>query len=103
MYSFIKKGLIIFTLVLITGIVSAQDSTENDLMAQLEKEVIGDAKSKTTYTSATFKTTRVINGHSVENVAKGVLDVKISHRFGKVNNGGYFPTRRSSDHRKSVV
>jgi len=41
------------------------------------------------YTRATFKTTRLINGHTVENVGKGVLDLKISHRFGKVNGGGY--------------
>ncbi len=65
----------------------AQDTT--DLMAMLEQEVIGDSKSKTTYATATFKTTRLINGHTVENVGKGVMDVKISHRFGKVNNGGY--------------
>jgi hypothetical protein len=25
----------------------------------------------------------------VENVGKGVLDVKISHRFGHLNSGGY--------------
>ena len=65
----------------------AQDTT--DIMAQLEKEVIGDEKSKTNYTTATFKTTRLINGHTVENVGKGVLDIKISHRFGEVNNGAY--------------
>jgi len=31
----------------------------------------------------------LINGHSVENTGKGVLDVKISHRFGNINDGGY--------------
>jgi hypothetical protein len=65
----------------------AQDTT--DLMAQLEKEALKNEKNLTEYTTATFKTTRIINGHSVENVGKGVLDVKISHRFGKVNGGGY--------------
>lgn len=64
----------------------AQDTTANDLMAQLEKETSG---ASTNYATATFKTTRLINGHTVENVGKGVLDVKISHRFGKVNTGGY--------------
>jgi hypothetical protein len=43
----------------------------------------------TDYTTATFKTTRLINGHTVENVGRGALDVKISHRFGKINGGGY--------------
>jgi hypothetical protein len=47
-----------------------------------------DAK-RTTYTTATFKTTRVINGHSVENVGKGILDIKISHRFSTLNRGFY--------------
>ena len=67
---------------------SSQGKETIDLMNQLEKEV-GDPKDQTNYTHATFKTTRLINGHSVENVGKGVLDVKISHRFGNLNNGIY--------------
>ncbi len=64
----------------------AQDTT--DLMDLLEKEMTS-TKDMTFYTTATFKTTRLVNGHSVENVAKGVLDVKISHRFGNLNEGFY--------------
>lgn len=64
-------------------IAAAQDPS--DLMKQLEDDV----KNTTDYTTATFKTTRLINGHTVENVGKKVLDVKISHRFGKINGGGY--------------
>lgn len=66
--------------------VEAQDTT--DLMKLLEMEM-ESTKEMTRYTTATFKTTRLINGHSVENVAKGVMDVKISHRFGNINDGGY--------------
>ena len=66
--------------------VKAQDTT--DLMSLLEKEM-APPKDLTVYTTATFKTTRLINGHSVENVGKGVLDAKISHRFGNLNEGGY--------------
>jgi len=66
----------------------AQEDT-TDLMSQLEKEVLGNEEDRTNYATATFKTTRLINGHTVENAAKGVLDVKISHRFGKVNAGLY--------------
>jgi len=62
---------------------TAQDTT--DILRMLENEM----GSTTDYTTATFKTTRLINGHTVENVGKKVLDVKISHRFGKVNGGGY--------------
>src|ERR1700744_225562 len=41
------------------------------------------------YTAATFKSTRIINGHSIENVGKGVLDFRIAHRFGNLNEGAY--------------
>jgi len=67
----------------------AQQKDTTDLLSMLEKEVAGDEKSQTNYTTATFKTTRLINGHTVENVAAGVLDVKISHRFGRLNTGSY--------------
>jgi hypothetical protein len=40
-------------------------------------------------TTATFKSSRVVNGQSIENVGKGVLDFKILHRFGAINQGGY--------------
>jgi len=39
------------------------------------------------YTYATFKTTRVINFHTVETVGERTLDFRISHRFGEVNGG----------------
>jgi Membrane bound beta barrel domain (DUF5777) len=35
----------------------------------------------------TFKSSRVINGHSVEMIGAGVLDFRILHRFGIVTNG----------------
>lgn len=54
---------------------------EDDLLALLEQEEVTD------YTFATFKANRIINLHSVENTAAGVLDVKISHRFGFINSG----------------
>lgn len=39
------------------------------------------------YVSATFKGTRVINGHSIETRTNGVLEFIISHRFGTINSG----------------
>lgn len=60
---------------------------QDDLMKMLEEETEKDTKPD--YTTATFKTTRLINGHSVENVAAGVLDFRISHRFGYLNSGAY--------------
>ncbi len=61
--------------------------SQDDLMKMLEEETEKDKKPD--YTTATFKTTRLINGHSVENVAAGVLDFRISHRFGYVSGGAY--------------
>lgn len=39
------------------------------------------------YTSATFKSTRLIVGQSIENVGVGVLDFRISHRFNSIDKG----------------
>jgi len=55
---------------------------EEDLLKLLGEEETGPV-----YTTASFKTTRVINGHSLENTAHGVLDFKISHRFGSLEEG----------------
>lgn len=59
----------------------AQDDLMNLLDANSAKEI--------NYTSATFKSTRVMNGHSIERMPAGQLDVRISHRFGPVNSGAY--------------
>jgi opacity protein-like surface antigen len=39
------------------------------------------------YISGAFKSSRVINNHSVEFIGKGVLDLRILHRFGFINSG----------------
>ena len=44
---------------------------------------------KINYIEATFKTTRIMNGHSIERQPEGQLDFRISHRFGLVNMGAY--------------
>ncbi len=41
------------------------------------------------FTIATFKTTRVVNGQSIEMPAPGVMQMNISHRFGTLNGGFY--------------
>lgn len=56
---------------------------QDDLLDMLVKE---DAK-KITYTQATFKGTRLINGQTVETLAKQHLNFWISHRFGSINSG----------------
>lgn len=84
-----KITVIALCTLLSTTKLMAQQKDTTDLLSMLEKEVAGDEKSQTNYTTATFKTTRLINGHTVENLAAGVLDVKISHRFGRLNTGSY--------------
>lgn len=60
---------------------------QDDLLKMLDQETAKDKKPE--LTTATFKTTRLMNGHTVENVAPGVLDLRISHRFGPINSGPY--------------
>ncbi|MCX8485659.1 MAG: DUF5777 family beta-barrel protein, partial [Crocinitomicaceae bacterium] len=38
----------------------------------------------------TFASTRIVSGHSVETIAKGITDFRIEHRFGDIagTNGG---------------
>lgn len=72
-------------LILITLSASLKSFAQDDLMNMIEDE----AEKKKEFTTATFKTSRLINGHSIENTAAGVLDLKISHRFGFVNKGLY--------------
>lgn len=53
-------------------------------------DLLADDKDKVTeYTTATFKSTRVMNGHSIERMPPGQLDFRISHRFGTINSGPY--------------
>jgi opacity protein-like surface antigen len=54
-------------------------------------DVLLNAETKPTinYTTATFKATRIINGHSIQQMKKNQLDFRISHRFGTLNEGAY--------------
>ena len=52
-------------------------------------DIFGEEEPTTDYATATFKTTRVVSGHSIENPANGVLLFTISHHFGKINSGAY--------------
>lgn len=60
---------------------------QEDLLEQLQQQT--DSTTGPDYTIATFKGTRLINGHSVELRSSKVLDFIISHRFGRLNSGAY--------------
>ncbi|WP_233207835.1 DUF5777 family beta-barrel protein [Siphonobacter sp. BAB-5405] len=75
-----KTSVFFFLLgfVCLSQTVRAQD---DDLLKSL------DQPTTQTFTSATFKGTRLINGHTVETVKGKHLDFLISHRFGRLNSG----------------
>ena len=73
----------LLTAVCLLGITSSYAQTDS-LMDMLDKTA---PLSKKETVSATFKATRIINGSSVENLGAGVLDFRISHRFGQLNQG----------------
>ena len=64
---------------------SARAFAQDDLLDMLEEEA-GPVEE---VVEATFKGTRVINGHSIETRNEGTLEFIISHRFGTLNSGGY--------------
>ncbi|MEQ9404668.1 MAG: DUF5777 family beta-barrel protein [Cyclobacteriaceae bacterium] len=69
---------------LIIGLmVSLSASAQDELLELLE----GDSDDKQ-YVYATFKSTRLVNGQSVEMRTRGVLEFIIGHRFGRINQGG---------------
>lgn len=76
-----RRFLLIFIFSSFALCIFAQDDLMNILNQNSEKVI--------NYTTATFKSTRVMNGHSIERMPAGQLDVRISHRFGPVNSGGY--------------
>jgi hypothetical protein len=82
----IKKASLLFFSALFVAGAYAQ---EIDLDKMLEEEQKKEQKNKVQLAEATFKTTRIIHGHSIENTAPGILDLKISHRFGQINGGLY--------------
>ncbi len=74
------RFLLIFVFLMFTSFSRGQS-----LLDQLSDEI--KQKPETTYVSATFKSTRIINGQSIETVGKGGMNVIISHRFGNLNSG----------------
>jgi len=74
-----KIYTLLFLFTALSGHVFAQD-----LMDMLKDET-----PKINYSYATFKTTRVVLGQSVESPASGTLQFLVEHNFGRVNQGAY--------------
>lgn len=73
------------SLTLFLFLIPAGIFAQDDLMNLLNE----NAPKETNITTATFKSTRIMNGHSIERMPAGQLDVRISHRFGRLNSGAY--------------
>jgi hypothetical protein len=77
----IRRLSLAFLVFLIPVGIFAQDDLMNLLNKNAPKEI--------NFATATFKSTRIMNGHSIEKMPPGQLDFRISHRFGTINSGAY--------------
>ena len=77
-----KHILFVFSFCILSSLsASAQDDLMNSLAANTEESIL--------FTEATFKGSRLINGHTIETRTQGELEFLISHRFGRLNSGAY--------------
>ena len=75
-----KKNLL--PLLFLLAVLFSYSGYSQDLMS-----LVNDGKPPVDYTIATFKTSRVVIGQSIENPAKGNLLFMVSHHFGALNTG----------------
>lgn len=76
-----RLTILILLFVSLSRLAKAQD----DLMDMLDAQTPDPVH----YTAATFKGSRLINGHTVETRQRGELEFIIGHRFGRLNSGAY--------------
>jgi len=77
-----KKAVSLFFIIVCLlgpGVLIAQDT---DLL-----KLVDDDKGKKEIVKNAFKSTRVINGQSIEFLRPGTMDVRILHRFGQLDQG----------------
>jgi hypothetical protein len=79
---FTLKNFLAFLLV--SAIPFLSNAQNLDSLMNAETKVKAPSSIKTTQT---FRSTRVANGHSIETLPKGILDIKIQHRFGYLSDG----------------
>lgn len=82
-YKNTKSNRVLFLFLFFVFCQNSQLFAQDDLMSQLED------KPHKEYIKNAFKSSRVINAHSMEFIGHGVLDFRILHRFGSVRGGAY--------------
>ena len=75
-----KKLFFVFVLVAFGMPTVAQVDESNDSLYAEEEYV----EEESNLVEETFMSSRVINGHSVEMLRKGVLEFRVEHRFGDI-------------------
>lgn len=83
LFSFRNLLFLALSIIVFNQNVLAQEEDLDDLMNILETE----AEPEINYAFATFKSTRLVSGHSSETNAEGVMQFLIGHRFGRLNAG----------------
>lgn len=76
----LRLSLLFFFLFLVIS--GKGQNSASDLLDEMSENQVN-------FTEATFKASRIINGHSIEQPAKGEMDFRISHRFGQISGGLY--------------
>ena len=81
-----KKLFFVFGLMALSLPLLAQVDESNDSLYTEEEYV----EEESNLVEETFMSSRIINGHSVETLRKGVLEFRVEHRFGDIagSNGG---------------
>src|SRR5689334_17985218 len=73
---------IVSLIVLVFCLYNMLKAQDTDLL-----KLVGDEKKKKEIVKNAFKSTRVINGQSIEFLRPGTMDVRILHRFGQLDQG----------------
>ena len=76
-----NKNLIAFYIL----VFSLSSLKAQDMLSSIDTTSVGEKD----FVIATFKTTRLVNQHTLETVGRRTLDFRISHRFGAINSGSY--------------
>jgi hypothetical protein len=76
-----KITYILLTACFVTMAANTIQAQDKDLLSMVKDSA------KKEYATGAFKSTRVINGQSMEMLGRGVLDVRILHRFGLISEG----------------
>jgi hypothetical protein len=80
-----KKYIAVFIVFFFTFAAFSTRLFAQDTTSMLD--LVKDSTAETEYIKNAFKSTRIINGQSIEMLGAGSLDFRILHRFGPINSG----------------